>query len=31
MAAFIAGFIANVKARLQGEVGEGEAMTGKTE
>jgi uncharacterized protein involved in exopolysaccharide biosynthesis len=26
MAAFIAGFIANVKARLQGEVGEGEAV-----
>jgi hypothetical protein len=31
MAAFVAGFIANVKARLQGEVGEGEAVTGKTE
>lgn len=26
MAAFVAGFIANVKARLQGEVGEGEAV-----
>lgn len=26
MAAFVAGFIANVKARLQGEVGEGETM-----
>jgi uncharacterized protein involved in exopolysaccharide biosynthesis len=31
MAAFVAEFIATVKARLQGEVGEGEAMTGKTE
>ena len=26
MAAFIAGFIANVKARLQGEAGEGETV-----
>lgn len=29
MAAFVAGFTANVKARLQGEVGEGEAMVSK--